>query len=53
MAEGNLVRPRDAARELGISYSALKQWIYRGKLRSMQTAGGHHRIPQGELDRFL
>jgi molybdopterin-binding protein len=48
-----LLKPRDAAQILGISYSTLKQWLYRGKLRSVQTAGGHHRIPESELDRYL
>jgi molybdopterin-binding protein len=43
----------DAARELGISYAALKQWIYQGKIRSVTTAGGHHRIPRSEIDRLL
>ncbi len=53
MATGDLIRPREAARLLGVSYPTLKQWIYRGKLRSVKTAGGHHRIPLGEMDRFL
>ena len=48
-----LLRPRDAAAVLGISYASLKQWIYKGKLRTVKTAGGHHRIPQSELDRYL
>jgi molybdopterin-binding protein len=48
-----LLRPRDAALVLGISYASLKQWIYKGKLRTVRTAGGHHRIPQSELDRYL
>jgi molybdopterin-binding protein len=43
----------DAAIELGISFSTLKRWIYEKKIRSMKTAGGHHRIPQSEVDRFL
>jgi molybdopterin-binding protein len=45
--------PKDAAAALGISYSTLKQWIYSGKIGSIQTAGGHHRIPASQLDRFL
>jgi len=49
----DLLRPRDAATVLGISYPTLKQWIYKGKLRTIKTAGGHHRIPQSELDRYL
>lgn len=48
-----MIKPRDAARMLGVSYPTLKQWVYKGKIRTMKTPGGHHRIPQGELDRFL
>lgn len=43
----------EAARELGVSIPTLKQWIYGKKLRSIQTAGGHHRIPRAEIDRLL
>lgn len=42
-----------AAESLGISYPTHKQWIYSGKIRSVKTAGGHHRIPQDEIDRVL
>jgi molybdopterin-binding protein len=48
-----MLTPRDAALELGISFPTIKQWIYRKKIRSTQTAGGHHRIPQEEVDRLL
>ena len=48
-----LLKPRDAALELGISFPTIKQWIYKKKIRSNQTAGGHHRIPQSEVDRLL
>jgi len=48
-----LYTPKDAAQVLGISYSSLKQWIYQGKVKSIQTAGGHHRIPEAEVDRLL
>jgi molybdopterin-binding protein len=43
---------RDAAQMLNISYPTLKQWIYRGKLRSIKTPGGHHRIARSEIDRI-
>jgi molybdopterin-binding protein len=43
----------EAARELGVSIPTLKQWIYRRKIRSVKTAGGHHRIPAAEIDRLL
>lgn len=48
-----LLQLRDAALQLGISFPTIKQWIYRRKIRSIPTVGGHHRIPQSELDRLL
>jgi molybdopterin-binding protein len=53
MKKTTLLLPREAAKVLGISYPTLKQWIYKKKLRTIQTAGGHHRIPESELDKFL
>jgi molybdopterin-binding protein len=48
-----LVNVRAAAARLGIGYSTLKQWIYEGRIRSTQTAGGHHRLAEAEIERFL
>jgi molybdopterin-binding protein len=48
-----LLRLRDAALQLGISFPTIKQWIYKKKILSVCTAGGHHRIPQSEVDRLL
>ena len=48
-----LVKLRDAALELCVSFPTIKQWIYKRKIRSVRTAGGHHRIPQSEIDRLL
>ena len=48
-----MLPPRDAALQLGISFPTIKQWIYKKKIRSIRTAGGHHRIPQSEIDRLL
>jgi molybdopterin-binding protein len=48
-----LLKLRDAALQLGVSFPTIKQWIYKKKIRSVQTAGGHHRIPQSEIDRLL
>ncbi len=48
-----LLKLRDAALQLGISFPTIKQWIYKKKIRSIRTVGGHHRIPQSELDRLL
>jgi molybdopterin-binding protein len=47
-----LLKLHDAARELGISYPTIKQWIYHQKIKSVRTAGGHHRIPRAEINRL-
>jgi molybdopterin-binding protein len=52
-ARETLLRPRDAAVQLQISYPTIKQWIYRRKLRTVKTPGGHYRIPQTEIERLL
>ena len=51
--KAKLYSPREAAQILGVSYPALKQWIYKKKIKTVQTAGGHHRVPESEIDRFL
>ena len=48
-----LLAPREAAHILGISYPTLKQWIYHGKIKSVKTPGGHHRVPESEIDRLF
>ena len=48
-----LLKLRDAALQLGVSFPTIKQWIYKKTIRSLRTAGGHHRIPQNEVDRLL
>ena len=48
-----LLAPREAANILGISYPTLKQWIYHGKIKSVKTPGGHHRVPESEIDRLI
>ncbi len=47
-----MLKPHDAARLMNVSYPTLKQWIYQGKLHSIKTPGGHHRIPRAEVERF-
>ncbi len=44
--------PADAAKLLGVSYQTVKQWIYRKRIRSVRTPGGHHRIPASEIRRL-
>ena len=51
--DGLLLKLDEAASELRISYPTIKQWIYKRKIKSVKTAGGHHRIPQSEVDRLL
>jgi molybdopterin-binding protein len=48
-----LLTPREAAHRLGVSYPTIKQWIYKGSVRTKRTAGGHHRVPESEVDRLL
>jgi molybdopterin-binding protein len=49
----SLLTVRQAAQRLGVGYSTLKQWIYQGRVRTRLTSGGHHRIPDAEVDRLL
>ena len=44
--------PAEAAELLGVSYQTVKQWIYRKRIRSVTTPGGHHRIPASEIRRL-
>jgi len=48
-----MLTPREAARLIGVSYPSIKQWILSGKLKTVQTPGGHHRIAQSTLKPFL
>ena len=48
-----LLAPREAANILGISYPTLKQWIYKQKIKTAKTPGGHHRVPESEIDRLI
>lgn len=38
---------------LGISYPAIKKWILDGKLKTIRTPGGHHRLSAASLRPFL
>ncbi len=53
MAITPMLSPREAARMLGISYPTIKQWILHGKLKTVPTPGGHHRISESALKPFL
>lgn len=48
-----LLTVRVTAQRLGVSYSTLKQWIYKGTIRTTVTGGGHHRVAEAEVERLL
>jgi molybdopterin-binding protein len=52
MSTRNPLTPAEAADLLGVSYQTVKQWIYRKRIRSTRTPGGHHRIPRSEIARL-
>src|ERR1019366_5329758 len=45
----HMLTPREAAAATGVSYAAIKKWILAGKLKTVLTPGGHHRIPESAL----
>lgn len=45
----NLYTPREAAATVGVSYATIKKWILAGTLKTIQTPGGHHRVPESAL----
>lgn len=47
-----LLKPKEAAQLAGVSILTIKRWIYDGKIKSVQTAGGHHRVPRREIERI-
>lgn len=53
MTADNLLTAREAARLLGVSYPTIKQWILNGKLKTVKTPGGHHRISESALKPFI
>ena len=48
-----LLTVRQAAGRLGVSYSTLKQWIFKGSVRTTRTEGGNHRVAEVEVERLL
>jgi molybdopterin-binding protein len=48
-----MLTPREASRLIGISYPTIKQWILSGKLKTVQTPGGHHRIALATLKPYV
>ena len=48
-----LLTAREASRMLGISYPTIKKWILEGKIKTVRTPGGHHRLSRASLQPFL
>ncbi len=48
-----LLRPREAARLLGICVRTLWNWDRKGLIRCVKTPGGHRRIPLSEVLRLM
>jgi molybdopterin-binding protein len=53
MTSATHLTPRQAAERIGVSYPALKHWILAGRVQTVKTPGGHHRITLDELQKFL
>ncbi|HUZ80215.1 MAG TPA: IS607 family transposase [Thermoplasmata archaeon] len=47
-----LLRPRDAARRLGLTVRTIQRMDRDGRLRVIRTAGGRRRIPESEVFRL-
>jgi molybdopterin-binding protein len=47
-----LLTVRAAAERLGVAYSTLKRWVLTGRVRTIRTEGGHHRVSESEIDRL-
>jgi molybdopterin-binding protein len=52
-SQRQLLTAREASRMLGISYPTIKNWILTGKLKTIRTPGGHHRLTAASLRPFL
>jgi len=42
-----------AARMLNVSLSTFKKFIYQGKIKTLKTPGGHHRILKKDLLKLI
>jgi excisionase family DNA binding protein len=47
-----LLRPRQAARLLGVEPRTVSNWARLGMLEAQRTAGGHHRFRLSEVQRL-
>ncbi|RKY27682.1 MAG: hypothetical protein DRP61_03665 [Candidatus Omnitrophota bacterium] len=49
----NFLTSRQAAHFLNISLSTLKKFIYSGRIKTLKTPGGHHRIRKDDLFKMI
>lgn len=49
ISKSEILTPRQAAAILGVTRQTIKNYIYRGRLRTYKTPGGHHRIRREDL----
>ncbi len=48
-----LYRIGKVSQRLGVSIPTVRKWIYSGKITTLRTVGGEHRIPETEIRRIL
>ena len=49
ISDSELLTPRQAATMLGVTCQTVKNYIYKGRLKTHKTLGGHHRIRREDL----
>ena len=49
ISKSDLFSPRQTAAMLGVTCQTIKNYIYRGRLKSYKTPGGHHRIRREDI----
>lgn len=47
------ISTKQAAELLGVSQRTVQNWVDEGKLKSSRTAGGHRRLDQDEVNKFI
>lgn len=53
VGDRDLLTTTEAARELGLAYSTVWNHIKAGRIQTLQTPGGQHRIRRAEISRLL
>jgi excisionase family DNA binding protein len=48
-----LLTPEEAAKVLRVDPATVRVWLRQGKLKGSKLAGGHWRISEAELERFI